>query len=222
MTDFENENNGNSCKENSCNCSKNENLLNMVLLTNTITSLALAVVALVLVFKFIAPPQPPMPPQAIAQEQQEEEVVAQDDDEKEGFFEKLFNFNKKEKSNQQKAIFKGKGMTLDEAMKDDKYIAVLFYADWCPHCQNFAPTFKKLSKDRGLKKTYNFVRLNSDLPETRAIMQEYKVEGFPAFFLVNPKTNEKQFISNSLLFGDTAKENLKGIMEGYAESRDKN
>lgn len=211
MTDFEDEN-----KMNTCNCSKSNTLLNMVLLTNTITSLALAVIALVLVFKFITPQRPPMPPQAIEQEQE----FVEDEDEKESIFDKLFG-GKKEEANQNKAIFSGKGMSLDAAMQDDKYIAVLFYADWCPHCQNFAPTFKKLSKDRSLKKTYNFVRLNSDLPETRAIMQEYKVEGFPAFFLVNPKTNEKQFISNSLLFGDSAKENLKGLMEGYAESRDK-
>ena len=127
------------------------------------------------------------------------------------------NFKKADNSNgQPAAIFKGKSMSHEDAMNDDKVAVVLFYADWCPHCQHFAPTFKKLSKDRMLKKKYNFVRINSEDPEARAIMEEYQVEGFPALFVVNPSTKEKHFISNNLLFSDDAKRHLTDIIETFA------
>ena len=126
-------------------------------------------------------------------------------------------FTKAQTENQQPAaIFKGKSISHEDAMKDDKVAVVLFYADWCPHCQHFAPTFKKLSSDRKLKKKYNFVRINSEDQKAYPLMEEYKVEGFPALYLVNPKTNEKHFISNNLLFGDDAKENITGIIETFA------
>ena len=112
-------------------------------------------------------------------------------------------------------IFSKKSMSLKDAMKDSKTVIVLFYADWCPHCQNFGPTFKELEKDRQLKKKYNFVRINSEDPASQAIMQEYGIQGFTSLFMVNPKTKEKQQIENYLMFGDDAKETLKGIFEEF-------
>lgn len=118
-----------------------------------------------------------------------------------------------------KPIFKDESISLEDAMQQDKYLAVLFYADWCPHCRRFAPTYNKLSKNRKLGNTYNFVRINSEDPAARVYMEEFKVEGFPSFFLVNPKTNEKHLINNNLLFGDGAKEVLVDIMDGFADKR---
>ncbi len=113
-------------------------------------------------------------------------------------------------------LFKGKSISHEDAMKDDKVAVVLFYADWCPHCQHFAPTFQKLAKDRKLKKKYNFVRVNSEDQEAYPLMQEYNVEGFPSLFLVNPQTGEKHFVENGLLFTDDAKESLTEIIETFA------
>ena len=117
----------------------------------------------------------------------------------------------------QKEIFKGKTISHKDAMKDDKVAVVLFYADWCPHCRNFAPTYQALAKDRKLKKKYNFVRINSESGEARPLMEEYEVQGFPSLFLVNPKTGEKHFVENGLLFTDDAKEGLTEIIETFAE-----
>ena len=112
-------------------------------------------------------------------------------------------------------IFSKKSMSLKDAMKDSKTAIVLFYADWCPHCRNFAPTFKDMEKDRKLKKKYNFVRINSEDPTAQQTMQEYEIQGFPSLFMVNPKTGEKQQVENYLMFGDDAKETLKGIFEEF-------
>lgn len=115
------------------------------------------------------------------------------------------------------AIFNKKGMSLDKAMKDKKTAIVLFYADWCPHCQNFGPTFKELEKDRNLKKNFNFVRINSEDPASRKYMEEYGIQGFPSLFMVNPQTGEKQQIENYLMFGDNAKETLSDIFVEFSE-----
>ena len=135
----------------------------------------------------------------------------------EGFSLPEIKFSKAQADNQQPAaIFKGKSISHEDAMNDDKVAVVLFYADWCPHCQHFAPTFKKLSTDRKLKKKYNFVRINSEDQAAYPLMEEYKVEGFPALYLVNPKTKEKHFVSNNLLFVDDANESLTDIIETFA------
>ena len=170
-------------------CSRTENLLTISAVANIITTILVAIIALILVFGGTD-----------------------------------FNFGDKSAKNHQpevKALFKDKGMTIEEAMQDDKYAVVLFYADWCPHCQNFAPTFKKLSKDRKLKKRFNFVRINSEDPKSVPFMEEYEVKGFPSVYLVNTKNGHKQHISNGLLFGDGAKETLIEIFNNFADDKDK-
>ena len=113
------------------------------------------------------------------------------------------------------AIFAKKSMSLEDAMKDSKTAIVLFYADWCPHCRNFAPTFKELEKDRQLKKKYNFVRINSEDPAAQKTMQEYGIQGFPSLFMVNPKSGEKKQVDNYLMFGDNAKSTLTEIFSEF-------
>ena len=113
------------------------------------------------------------------------------------------------------AIFAKKSMSLEDAMKGSKTAIVLFYADWCPHCRNFAPTFKELEKDRQLKKKYNFVRINSEDPAAQKTMQEYGIQGFPSLFMVNPKSGEKKQVDNYLMFGDNAKSTLTEIFSEF-------
>ena len=119
-------------------------------------------------------------------------------------------------------IFKGKTVSYEDAMKDKKkYAVVLFYADWCRHCQRFGPTYEKLSKDRKLKKKFNFVRINVESEQAAQLMPEFQVQGFPALFLVNPKDNERFFVNNNLLFGEDSNKILKDIFKSFADSRDK-
>ena len=179
-----------------CGCSKTEKLFVVSAVANILTTIFVAVIMGLMIFNTVNVPAGDG--NAPAQRQPEPNQQVQ---------------------REIKPLFKEDTMTLEEAMKKDKYVVVLFYADWCPHCRNFAPTFNKLSKDKDLKRLFNFVRVNSEDSSARAKMEEYNVQGFPAVYLVNPKTDEKQFISNSLLFIDDAEKTLKDIFSSYAESR---
>lgn len=109
------------------------------------------------------------------------------------------------------------GMTLEKALKKGKPVAVLFYADWCGFCKRFSPTFAELAKDKDLKKKYTFAYVNSDAPESRALMQQYGVRGFPTLFLINPKTIDKAHVSNSLMFGEDAYNTMKEQFTKFIE-----
>ena len=39
-----------------------------------------------------------------------------------------------------------------KVLSNTKKILVLFYADWCPYCANFKPTFEEINSDKVEKK----------------------------------------------------------------------
>ena len=54
-------------------------------------------------------------------------------------------------------------------------VVYLFKADWCPHCQNFMPTWKKMKKK--YEGQVEFKTLDSD-KDTQE-MKKHEIEGFP-------------------------------------------
>lgn len=93
--------------------------------------------------------------------------------------------------------------TKSEAFENDKpnlkvlsgeKVVALFYADWCPHCVDFKPHYKKamseLSGKKNKGKTLRFVMVDCDKYKTLA--SENDVSGFPTVKIFNDdKTSDE-------------------------------
>ncbi|PHJ21954.1 protein disulfide isomerase-related protein, partial [Cystoisospora suis] len=60
----------------------------------------------------------------------------------------------------------------DRVVNSHDLFVVEFYADWCGHCQRFAPEYEKAAK--ALRGLVQFVAVSD-----QAIMPEYNIRGFP-------------------------------------------
>ncbi len=94
------------------------------------------------------------------------------------------------------------GIDYDKAMKSDKPVVVLFYADWCRFCIGFMPTYQSLSNI--YKDDYNFSKINVEDPKYEQLVKESGITGFPTVFLLDPKYDNKVLLSNAL-FSDMKK-----------------
>ena len=70
----------------------------------------------------------------------------------------------------------------------DKSAEILFfYTDWCPHCTSAKPewnSFKEETTSNGYKITFNEINCTKETPKSEAMMEKYKVEGFPTIKLL--------------------------------------
>ena len=57
---------------------------------------------------------------------------------------------------------------------------LIFYADWCGHCQNAKPEFEKAVKISNGK----IIMINADDSDSQSIRKKYLVEGFPTILKV--------------------------------------
>ena len=68
---------------------------------------------------------------------------------------------------------------------------VMFYADWCPHCQNAKPVVKELSeelKENNSKVNNRKVRIiQVNCEEEQELAKKYDISGYPTFKLLNGK-----------------------------------
>jgi thiol-disulfide isomerase/thioredoxin len=88
-----------------------------------------------------------------------------------------------------------------ESFTDDKLIPsghksnfVMFYADWCPHCQTAKPHFKRMKEVAKTK--YPKCKLTLlDADKNQELSQKYEIEGYPTFKLIGKNGNVKDFDS---------------------------
>ena len=65
------------------------------------------------------------------------------------------------------------------------YSFVMYYADWCGHCQRAKPEFKRLGSTKTIGgKTVSIVAVNAD--ENKALCTKKNVQGFPTIHLYDP------------------------------------
>lgn len=87
------------------------------------------------------------------------------------------------------------GISYEKALESDKPMVALFYVDWCGYCMKFMPKFKILS---GIyKNKYNFVMLNVEADENKALSEDVGIAGFPTVYILDPKYDNRVLMSNS-------------------------
>tara|TARA_B110000902_G_scaffold255297_1_gene320459 strand:- start:503 stop:970 length:468 start_codon:yes stop_codon:yes gene_type:complete len=60
---------------------------------------------------------------------------------------------------------------------------ILYYVEWCPHCQIVKPEWEKLENDKELKKNINIIKINCE--ENEDVVKEKNIEGFPTILLTH-------------------------------------
>ncbi|PAA71096.1 hypothetical protein BOX15_Mlig025167g1 [Macrostomum lignano] len=71
----------------------------------------------------------------------------------------------------------------DESIKSNKYVLVMFYAPWCPHCQQAKPAFDKAAEGLVGAQGKVLAAVNCDVKANEKLCEDQKVEGFPTFML---------------------------------------
>jgi protein disulfide-isomerase A1 len=75
--------------------------------------------------------------------------------------------------------------TYDDAIKNNQFIMVLFFAPWCGHCKAFAPEYEKAAaKLKAEGKPYVLAKLNAD--DNTEVRQKEGIESYPTVkFFIN-------------------------------------
>merc|ERR550519_680715 len=94
-------------------------------------------------------------------------------------------------------------------MDVNKDVLVEFYAPWCGHCKDLAPTWEKLGEKYKDHETVVIAKIDATANELDAI----KVQGFPTIKLFKKETNEVVDFNGERTFDGFIK-----FLEGGAES----
>jgi len=89
------------------------------------------------------------------------------------------------------------GMPYDKAIKQDKPILTLFYADWCHYCIKFMPTYQEISEK--YSDSLNFAKVNVEDTKYEKLVGSVGLTGYPTVVIIDPKYDNKVLISNAFL-----------------------
>lgn len=68
---------------------------------------------------------------------------------------------------------------LDALLSSTTYVAVDFFADWCPPCKTIAPIFAQLASKHGVPGALAFAKVNVD--HVNDVAARYRVTAMPTF-----------------------------------------
>ncbi len=89
------------------------------------------------------------------------------------------------------------GIDYNEAMKGDKPVLTLFYADWCRFCIRFMPIFEKIAEKYG--DNIILAKVNVEDSNYRGLVEEIGIMGYPTVYILDPKYDNKVLIGNNHL-----------------------
>ncbi len=77
--------------------------------------------------------------------------------------------------------------------KENEVVVALFSAGWCPHCQNYKPTWDKLKKSGDMTtssgKRIRFVDVDCT-KQAHPEAEKFKVEGYPTVVAISKSDNK--------------------------------
>lgn len=83
-------------------------------------------------------------------------------------------------------IIEATSRSFDRIVHRTNYTSLVeFYAPWCGHCRNLAPTMKKVAKR--LNELVQVVTVNCDVESNKPLCAENGVEGFPTLKVFKPQ-----------------------------------
>ena len=94
------------------------------------------------------------------------------------------------------------GITYEDALKADKPVIALFYADWCGYCLRFMPRLKTI--EDLYKSKYNFVMLDVEDTKNIDLIEDVALTGYPTVYVIDPKYNNR-FLLNNAIYMDLPK-----------------
>lgn len=80
----------------------------------------------------------------------------------------------------------------------------LFYADWCPHCQNFKPEWKKVQDELNGKVMENGLTpklVSVDCEANPDLAKKYEINGYPTIKVIKPDGSVEEFTDDRSLSG---------------------
>ncbi|KAF2858718.1 hypothetical protein K470DRAFT_250696 [Piedraia hortae CBS 480.64] len=101
--------------------------------------------------------------------------------------------------------------TLPLLVSSNRTTLLEFYAPWCIHCRNLAPTL--LTSAKHLSGLVNVAAINCDSETNKALCAEYNIRGFPTLKLIKPREGKRPQIGEY-----TGPRTVKGIVDSMVEN----
>lgn len=69
--------------------------------------------------------------------------------------------------------------------KNGETVIALFAADWCPHCVNYKPTWKKIQEEARAKKETRVRFVTVDCTESNPHKDKFDIKGYPTVLAIS-------------------------------------